>query len=334
MSYILTKKVVAANASAAKHYANATASRTAFNAAVENPVAAELWAAVDRQTAEIMAPIEGEALYGLVFPLAKTVDIGDLAMMWRKAGDEFEARSSMDGHHVKPLQRTASEWDGTVIPVHTSSYYEEWRESRRNRQQFLDDQAAATRSVRKRIIDDLFNGTQNASFKNMKSLGILNSPNVQALDLAAGTGIGVDFTSSTLTMADARKGIIAIVNGLTGPTNGAVGMVDILLDGKSYFNLVTLTVAADNPKSFLDMLRELPGVRSIQMETVLADNTAIGLIANQEYIAPIVGAAVSTFAQTRTGLLDNYNYTCWAATGLQIKADKKGRSGVLLASGA
>ena len=277
-----------------------------------------------------MMPVAGEALYNLLFPLSKTVALEDIAMMWRKAGDEFAATSSVDGQHVKPLQRTASEWDGTVVPLHTSSFYENFREASRNQVQFLDDQAAATHAVRSRIVDDIFNGTPNASFKNMKSLGILNNPNVQALDLAAA---GVDFTSPALTMANARKGVIAIIQALTGAENGATGLVDILLDGASYFNLVTLTVGTDKTTSFLDMLRELPGVKSIQMENKLADNNVIALIADQRYIAPIVGAAVTTYAQVRAGALDNYNYTTWAASGLQIKADAKGRSGVLFASG-
>ena len=330
MSLILTKKVVATNAAAAKHWQETVAQRAAHNAAIANPVASELWAAVDAQTAQIMMPVAGEALYNLLFPLSKTVALEDIAMMWRKAGDEFAATSSVDGQHVKPLQRTASEWDGTVVPLHTSSFYENFREASRNQVQFLDDQAAATHAVRSRIVDDIFNGTPNASFKNMKSLGILNNPNVQALDLAAA---GVDFTSATLTLALARAGIIAIVQGLTGAGNGATGEVDILLDGASYFNLVTLTIANDKATSYLDVLRELPGVKSIQMENKLADNSVIALIADQRYIAPIVGAAVTTYAQVRAGALDNYNYTTWAASGLQIKADAKGRSGVLFASG-
>ena len=334
MSYVLRKAVITANAAAAAHYKHTVAQREAFNAAgstaLTHQVDRELWATVDAQTASIMQPVAGEALYGLLFPLAKTVDIGSIASLWRKAGDEFAASSSIDGQHVKPLQRTAAQWDGTVIPVHTSSFYENWREAGRNRQQFLDDQAAATRAVRARIIDDLFNGTDGAAFKGLTSVGILNSPNTQALDLDA---LGVDFSDPSLTLADARKGIIAIVQGLIGSTNGAVGQVDILIDSDSYFNLVTLTAGTSGDKSYLDIVRELPGVKSIQPEIKLGSNQAIGLIASQEYIAPLVGAAITTYAEVRTGQLDNYNYTTWGASGLQIKADAKGRSGVLFASG-
>lgn len=330
MSYVLRKAVITANAAAAAHYKHTVAQREAFNAAgstaLTHQVDRELWATLDAQTVSIMQPVQGEALYGLLFPLAKTVDIGSIASLWRKAGDEFAASSSIDGQHVKPLQRTAAEWDGTVIPVHTSSFYENWREAGRNRTQFVDDQAAAVRAVRARIVDDIFNGTDGAAFKGLTSVGILNSPNVQGLDLVT---LGVDFTSSALTLANARKGIIAIVQGLIGAANGATGSVDILIDSDSYFNLVTLT--AD--KSFLDIVRELPGVKSIQPEIKLGSNQALGVIASQEYIAPLVGAAVTTYAEVRQGQLDNYNYTAWGASGLQIKADAKGRSGVLFASG-
>ena len=335
MSLVLRKSVIAANSAAAAHYKNTVAQREAFNAAgstaLTHQVDRELWAHIDAQTVDIMQPVQGEALYSLLFPLAKTVDIGDIAALWRKSGDEFAASSSVDGQHVKPLQRTAAEWDGTVIPVHTSSFYENWREAGRNRAQFVDDQAAAVRAVRARIVDDIFNGTENASFKGLRSVGILNSPNVQALDLVSA---GVDFSSPSLTLANARKGIIAIVQGLIGAANGATGAVDILIDSDSYFNLVTLTAGTSDTKSFLDIVRELPGVKSIQPEIKLGTNQAIGLIASQEYIAPLVGAAVTTYAEVRTGQLDNYNYTTWGASGLQIKADAAGRSGVLFASGA
>ena len=55
----------------------------------------------------------------------------------------------------------------------------------------------------------------------------------------------------------------------------------------------------------------------------------LGIIARQEYIAPLVGAPVSTYMQQRAGDLDNYNYTVWAASGLQVKADAAGASGVI-----
>lgn len=330
MSYVLTKKVVAANASAAAHHKQTVAVREAHNASIANPVDAELWAQIDTQTAQIMLPVAGEALYALLFPLAKTVAIQDIGMLWRKAGGDMEARSSVDGQHVKPLQSTASEWDGTIVPVHSASFYENWREASRNRFQFAEDQAAATRAVRARIIDDVFNGTAQSSFKNLTSQGIRNNPNVQALDLAT---LGVDFESATLTWALARKGILAIIEGLTGDANGAMGDVDILINGTAYFNLLQLTVGSSQEKSFLEMLRLLPGVKSIQKENKLGAKEVIALIASQEYIAPIVGAAVTTYAQVRAGLLDNYNYTTWAASGLQIKSDTAGRSGVLIASG-
>lgn len=330
MSYILTKSVIAANAAAAAHYQETTKLRIAANATAENPMGSELWAAIDAQTAEIIKPVEGEALYTLLSPLAKTVQLGDIAMLWRVAGDEFKAQSSIDGQHEKPLQKTASEWDGTVIPLHTSSFSESFRSASRDRYQLLDDQAAATRSVRARIIDDIFNGTPNAAYKNQKSLGIRANPNVQTLDL---TAIGVDFTSPSLTWVLARKGIIAIIEGLTGKDNGANGQIDIMISSKAYFNLMTLGATTAIERSFLEMLTLLPGVRSIQMETMLADKEVLALIARQEYIAPLVGAAVTTYAQVRAGALDNYNYTTWAASGLQIKADAGGRSGVLYASG-
>jgi hypothetical protein len=328
MSYILTKGVIAANSVAKAHYEETTRKRVAANAVAANPVDAELWAAIDTQTAEIIRPIEGEAIYSALFPLAKTVALEDITMLWRVAGGEFEATSSIDGQHEKPLQKSGSEWDGTIIPLHTASFSESFRTRGRDRYQFIDDQAAATRGVRKRIIDDLLNGTPNASFKNQKSLGIRANPNVQTYDLQS-----VDLTSSAVTWAQARGVVVGILQALTGSANGAVGAVDIFISSAAYFNLLNTGSTNVNERSFLDMLQMMPGVKSIQMDNALTAKEIVAFIARQEYIAPLVGAAVSTYAQVRAGELDNYNYTTWAATGLQIKADAAGGSGVLYASG-
>lgn len=299
-------------------------------------IPADVWRDFDTQTKELMLSDEGGVLLNDLLPLARNVHIGKIVSEYRRySADELEVRSSIDGQHAKPVNRTSFDYDGALVLVHSTQVGRNWRELEGMRSEgydaLLDDQAAATRFVRRRTVDNFVNGTEDLTYKGYAAYGIKSHPNTLALDLAS---LGVDLTSPTLTPADARKAVITALQSLQGSGNNAVGSVTFYVSDAIWFNLMGIMANTNSDKTLLQSLQEIPGVAEFKTTDQVSGNEFIALIRSSEYIRPIVGMPVTTTPIARVTPMDDWHVLVWGASGLQIKADAQGRSGVLYASAA
>lgn len=292
------------------------------------------WRDFDRSAKAVMIDPTADVIYRDLAPLSRNVDIGKLVSEWRKRGDgELEVRTSMDGNHAKPINRGADEFDGATIPVHSTQVGRQWRELAGLRSEGMDalreDVDDALRFVRRRIADDIVNGSRGAEYKNYKSLGIKRNPNTLALNLGAG-GVSVNLVTGTL--AEAKKAIVAALAALQGTGNNAQGDVTVYLSSEAWFHLIDLSPADNSDKNGIDILKAIPGVSDVKRSAQLVGNEFIAGIVSAEYIKPLVGMPVTSTPIPRATPMDNYNILVWGASGLQIRADVNGRSGWLYAS--
>lgn len=293
-----------------------------------------VWRDFDRQAKAVMIDPTADVILRDLSPLSRNVDIGKLASEWRVRGDgELEVRTSMDGNHAKPINRGADQFDGVSIPVHSTQVGRQWRELAGMRSEGWDglreDTEDALRWVRRRIADDIVNGSRGALYKNYQSLGIKRNPNTRALNLGAG---GVNVNMVTGTIADAKKAIVAALSALQGTGNNAQGDVTFYLSSEAWFNMIGQNAEDNSDKNGIDVLKEIPGVADIKRSSQVVGNEFIAGIVSAEYIKPLVGMPVTSTPIPRVTPMDNYNVLVWAATGLQIRADVNGRSGWLYAS--
>lgn len=347
MSFIVNKKLLAANAALARQYdeivdlrynanvANAAKTRglvgRAANAAEMDPA---LWAEIDRQTQRVMVG-EGSRLLADLMPLARSVDIGVLATMYRQFGAEFEAQTSLDGQHRKPMDKGATSYDGTLVLVHTSQFGEQWRVVEGQRRigfdSIADNQAASVRAVRRKTVDTFLNGSPIV-YNGVRAFGFRNSPNVQAVDLSA-AGLNFDFTDQTVTFADMWAAWAQLVNVLHGPDNEAVGDITFYVSSEILSNMNRTGVTAGSLETFGQAMGRMAGVDKFEREPELSGNEIIGVIRSTEYVRPVVGMPVNTVPMERKTPMDDYQFLTWTANGLELRADVEGRSGALYAAG-
>lgn len=346
MSYYVTKSALETNAGLKKQHDFIVNSRSSNWAHEENlykqggqmavndaRIPADVWRDFDRQAVQIMRADEGMVIYNDLMPLARNVDIGKIVSEYRQYSDAaLEVRSSIDGQHAKPVNNTGFQYDGSLVLVHSTQVGRQWRELAGMRSegydQLLDDQAAAIRFVNKRMVDDAVNGTPDLSYKGYGSLGIKSNPNTIALTMT------VDLTSPTLTYAQAYTQLIAIMEAMKGPSNNAVGNVTLYNSSDVFWNLQRIAnPGTSNTETIMQALMRVPGLAGLKQSDELTGNEVLAIILSSEYIRPIIGMPVTTTPIPRVTPMDDWHVLVWSASGLQVKVDARGRSGVLYATG-
>lgn len=305
----------------------------------EARIPADVWRDFDTQTKALMLSDEGGVLMNDLMPLARNVHIGKIVSEYRRYGaDEMEVRRSIDGQHRKPVNHVSFDYDGALVLVHSTQVGRMWRELEGMRSEgydaLLDDQAAAVRFVRSDMADDFANGTPDLTYKGYASYGIKSHPNTIPLDLGAG-GLNVDLTSATVTYQQAYDAFVAALKAMQGSGNNAVGNVTFYLSDEIWFNLLRLrNPAGDSTETILAALMRTPGIAGFKRTDALSGNEFLGVILSSEYIRPVVGMPVTTTPIPRVTPMDDWHVLVWSASGLQVKSDAQGRSGVLYASAA
>ncbi|WP_286936139.1 major capsid protein [Achromobacter sp. UBA4530] len=305
----------------------------------EARIPADVWRDFDTQTKTLMLSDEGGVLLNDLMPLARNVHIGKIVSEYRRYGaDELEVRSSIDGQHRKPVNHVSFDYDGAIVLVHSTQVGRVWRELEGMRSEgydaLLDDQAAATRFVRKRTVDNFVDGTPDLTYKSYQAFGIKNNPNTIALNLGA-AGLNVDLTSPTLTFDQAWGAFVAALQALQGQGNNAVGNVTFYISDAIWFNLLRIAnPGTNNTETILQGLQRIPGVAGFKRTDTVTGNEFLAIILSSEYIRPVVGMPVTTTPIPRVTPMDDWHVLVWGASGLQVKADAQGRSGVLYASAA
>ena len=353
MSFYLDKTIVANSRAAKGQWEEVIRRRKAFtaneqhfgqlhgmevNAAARIPQ--DVYRDFDSQTKQLMTGDEGGVILDILMPLARSVPIGKIVSEYRKVSDATDAQSSISGQHRKPMDKVTYDYDGALVLIHDAAFGREWRELEAMRSEdfdgLIDDQAAAVRAVRRQLVDNFLNGSPGTVYKGQESFGIKNSPNTQALDLGVG-GLNVDLTASTTTYADIERVFINALQVLQGAANNVEMDITFMVSSQIWFNLLRRGTNENGWQTFIESLRNVPGVANIiktNGTNALNGNEFIAMAASGQYIQPVVGMGMTTTPMQRLTPYADWNSLVWTAAGLQIKADAAGRSGVLYASAA
>ena len=308
----------------AVRYNRDMAERSGLAANVDIP--AEAWKSFDQQVVDLMTGPEADNLLNDLMPLARNVGIGKIVAEYRKLGGDLEVRSSIDGEHAKPVNSTGFDVDGNLVLVHSTQVGRSWRELEGMREEGFDelviDQAAAVRNVQRRTADNFVNGTDGLSFKGYSATGIKNNANTQPLNLTTG---GYDLTDPTITYADAYAALVGAIKLLPADAN-------IYVSKEIWFNLMRINTAGTAQETILAGLMRTPGVLSIKRIDQMSGNEFAAVVPRGEYIRPVIGMPITTTPIERRTPMDKFNLLVWGASGLEIRGDSEGRSGVVYAS--
>lgn len=295
----------------------------------------QFWTRIDRDTMQLIEARQGQnAFLADAMSVSKSVPIGMIANIYRRYGAEFEAQSSLDGNHSKPVTGSQYDYDGSLVPIHTSSFKLAWREYEGMKEAGMssleDDQQSSVRAVRKKLIDSFMFGTQDL-YKGVKNYGIANSPNTLAIDLGA-TGHNFDFTDTSAAYADIYNALTRVLNELYGRNNQAEGEITLYVSGEIYENWERLRDAIHTDGSILSSIMKMSKIKNVVKLHELENNEMLGVIWDRQYVQMLVGMPLSTVPIERKTPMDNYQFLTWTAAGLQIRGDYNNRGGAFYAA--
>ena len=286
----------------------------------------------DSQATAIMRA-DNLTLMNDLMALAKSLPIGKALHEYRQSSDAGLSTTSMNGQVPAKLDKTAYTYDGAIVPIHAVGYGREWREwSAQQSEGFdglIDDNENATRELKDTIVDAIYDGS-DVTFKGVDGYGIKNAANTQLSDLGAG-GLNIDFTDAAETAENIR--------------NAFIQLMYVLRTGNNVTNDLTVYISREIEENFqryyssedlafgtlLENLKRIAGIKDIKTDAKLSGNELLFVALESRFIQPLVGMAASTVPIVRSQPFDNYNFLCWSACGLQIRADATGKSGVLYA---
>jgi hypothetical protein len=286
----------------------------------------------DSQATAIMRA-DNLTLMNDLMALAKSLPIGKALHEYRQSSDAGSSTTSMNGQVPAKLDKTAYTYDGAIVPIHAVGYGREWREwSAQQSEGFdglIDDNENATRKLKDTIVDAIYDGS-DVTFKGVDGYGIKNAANTQLSDLGAG-GLNIDFTDASETAENIR--------------NAFIQLMYVLRTGNNVTNDLTVYISREIEENFqryyssedlafgtlLENLNRIAGIKDIKTDAKLSGNELLFVALESRFIQPLVGMAASTVPVVRSQPFDNYNFLCWSACGLQIRADATGKSGVLYA---
>lgn len=336
MSLILRQSVVAANAAAARQWDEVRRLRATFNRTeqhlrrlgainADTTLGPRFWLDLDRSTVELIGQ-EADPLFTDLMALSRSVNIGKLVAAYRRLGPLDAGETSLNGQLPKLMGQTAADYDGIPIPVHSKAFGRQWREVEGQRSMgyddLADDQQAAVREVIRLMTVNMMDGNPNVEYQGFQSYGIKNNPNTLAVELLA------DFTDPNATYAELQSAFVAFVMAVRGGDNRVTAPGTAYVSPEIEQNLQRASGATTMDRTFMVALGETAGVESIKTSYLLTGNEMLYVVRNRAYIQPVTGMAITTTPIPRLQPFADHQFVTWSASGLQIRSDQEGRSGV------
>ncbi len=293
-----------------------------------------VWRLMDTQTSQLMRQPNLTLLTDLIDKVSKPVNIGKIKVDYRIASNAGNTKTSISGNVDVLNDKTAYSYDGNIVPVHTTGYQREWREMEGQRSEgfdgLLDDDANTTRTLADKLADYVYNGDSSVKFDGAVGYGVKNHPNTLQINLGAG-GLNINFATSTDGAAILDK--MRSVRDQVRIGKAVPGNLTVYVSRQILSNWERLINTANGSNVYvLDMVKRLAGIEDVKEDASLTDNQMVLIAVDRRHVQLLVGQATMTYALPRTKVFDPYAFVKANATGLEIRKDANGASGVAYAS--
>jgi hypothetical protein len=290
------------------------------------------WLDLDTQLVQLIGQ-ETDVMFTDIYALSRSVSIGKLVAAYQRIGTMDPGSTTLSGQGTKLMGQVATDYDGIVIPIHEKTFGVQWRELEGKRSIGADDiaenQAAATREVMRLMAVNMVDGNPLINYQGANAYGIKTNPNTKAVVLTQ------DMTSAAATYAQLQAQFNTFVQALRGPTNRATAPITVYISAEIEANLSRTSGATTMDRSFYNaLLADTPGVTAIKTSSLLTGNQMVAVVLSKAYIEPVTGMAINTVPVPRQVPFADYHWMTWSASGLLIKSDQAGRSGVAYGASA
>lgn len=283
----------------------------------------------DNVTVERFRSDDGDAFLNDLLPMSRSVNIGKLVDKFRRASDAGQTQTSMTGQIGIKMDQTEFSIDGTIIPIHDTGFFRNWREwNAGNSEGFdalIDDQRESVASLRRRLADNFLDGhkDKDGNFIKVDGLdwqGMRADTRVAQINIGA-SGINFDFTDTTKTFAQIEAAFKQVRDVLFITNNcerEAVYYVSRQI--MSNFERNSSEFASSDNK-VLQRLASLMGVKEIKSSSKLVGNEIMAFPLDGQSVRPIVGMGINTVAMPRPLFNSNFEFAVWGAIGFSVRTD-------------
>lgn len=331
--------VGARRAYAASEATHANALRAAGLHVNDGLIPQDVYQEFDNVTVERFRSDDGDTFLNDLLPMSRSINIGRLIHIFRRASDAGITQTSMTGQIGVKFDQVAFNYDKSLVPIHDTGFYRNWREW--NAQQvegfdaLVDDQRESVAAIRRHICDAFLDGHSDADgntivVDGVSWTGMRNDSRVAQVDLDAG-GLNFDFTDTTKTYEEIEAAFKQ-VRDVLWITNNCEKDATYYVSREIASNMERYSseyVSSSN--KIIQRLSSLMGVATIKVSSKLSGNEMMAYPLDGMSVRPIVGMGVNTLAMPRPVYNSNYEFVVWGAVGFEVRTDYSGQYCALFA---
>lgn len=333
------RAVIDARRGYAAHEAmHANALRAAGLRVNEGLIPQDVYVEFDNVTVERFRSDDGDTFLNDLLPLSRSVNIGKLVHKFRKASDSGVTQTSMTGQIGVKMDKVCYDYDGSIIPVHDTGFYRNWREWNAQQSEgfdaLVDDQRESVAALRRRLADNFLDGHTDADgnyivVDSIDWQGMRNDSRVAQVDLGA-AGINFDFTDTTKTYEEIEAAFKQ-VRDVLWITNNCEKDATYYVSREIASNFERYSSEYYNSMKIIERLGQLMGVATLKATSWLSGNELMAFPLDGSSVRPIVGMGLNTVAMPRPVYNSNYEFVVWGAIGFEVRTDYQGRHCALFA---
>lgn len=286
------------------------------------PIGLDAWRRIDARATALQRD-ELAVFARLARANSTPVDMGDLVSFYPKVGDSGSAQVSMDGRSPGKADQATVYFAGTPVPIIHSEASFGWRQwqvlAKGGGFGAADSLANNQRIVIEKLEDMAINGLASivvggATIYGLKTFPDRSSTTYGAFNLNGGTG--ANWATAITTTIN-----LLVSDNSFGNATVFVNYADWMFAGQTDF-------AANYPKTILQRMLEMPGVREIIPCSKLAANDVIAVnnVDSGQWGSILSGMPVTTRPKNRLNETDDYNFSVMSAAAPQFRSDANSRS--------
>lgn len=303
--------------------------RQAGFVANEGLIPQDVYQEFDNVTVERFRSDDGDAFLNDLLPLSRSVSIGKLTHQFRRASDAGQTQTSMTGQIGVKMDQVEFNYDGTIIPVHDTGFFRNWREWNAMQSEgfdaLIDDQRESVAALRRRLADNFLDGHTDGegNFITVDGLdwqGMRADSRVASINIGV-SGINFDFTDTTKTF-EQIEAAFKQVRDVLWITNNCQRDATYYVSREIASNMErNSSEFASSENKILQRLASLQGVAAIKTSSKLSGNEMMAFPLDGESVRPIVGMGLNTVAMPRPVYNSNYEFAVWGAVGFSVRTD-------------